>query len=118
MNIVCLAVSHPSLPSLEAANALVDRVYGALSIREGRPVRALDYVVTKTTLREAEYGDAPLALVERLGFTADDYRRAGGLSVVRCTVMDPFLALRRGRTDYLQDFVATLRRVLEAEVRA
>jgi glutamate/tyrosine decarboxylase-like PLP-dependent enzyme len=114
MNIVCLALSHPSLGTLEAVNAFVDRIYRALTVGEGRPVRALDYVVTKTTLRAEEYGRAPLGIVEALGFSADDYVRAGGLAVVRCTVMDPFLVTRRGRTDYVQDFVATLRRVLEA----
>ena len=114
MNIVCLAITHPSLTTLEGVNALVDRVYRALSVGAGQPVRAIDYVVTKTTLRAEEYGSAPLDVVEALGFSAADYERAGGLSVVRCTVMDPFLATQRGRTDYVQDFLATLQRVLAA----
>jgi hypothetical protein len=104
--------------TLEAVNAFVDRVYRALTVGEGRPVRALDYVVTKTTLRAGEYGAAPQGLVEALGVTAAANARAGGLAVVRCTVMDPFLVTRRGRTDYVQDFVATLRRVVEAVLPA
>lgn len=114
MNIVCFAITHPSLDTLEQANELADRVYQSLSVGDGHPVRSLDYVVTKTTLRPEEYGDAPLGLVERLGYSAEDYRRADGVAVIRCTVMDPFLATRRGRTDYLKDFVATMQQRLES----
>ncbi len=51
--------------------------------------------------------------MQPLGFTAEDYLRAGGVSVIRCTVMDPFLVARRGRVDYLEGFARTLREVLE-----
>lgn len=113
LNIVCFAVSHPSLETLEEINAFADRVYGAMSISAGRVARELEYFVTKTVLRAAEYGHAADPLVEALGFTHDDYLRAGGLGVIRCTVMDPFLASRRGRVDYVGGFAETLRRVLE-----
>jgi glutamate/tyrosine decarboxylase-like PLP-dependent enzyme len=116
MNIVCFGVSHPSLPTLASVNDFVERVYRSLSVGEGHPLRTLEYVVTRTTLRAEEYGDAPLELVEALGFTVDDYRHEGGVAVIRCTVMDPFLATRRGRTDYLADFVTTLRRHLLASL--
>lgn len=118
MNIVCFALTHPALETLEQANDLVDRVHRSLSVGEGHPIRTLDYVVTKTTLRPDDYGDAPVDLVERLGFSADDYRRAGGVGVIRCTVMDPFLATRRGKTDYLADFVVTMKRQLDAALAA
>ncbi len=39
--------------------------------------------------------------------------RAGGVSVIRCTVMDPFLVARRGRVDYIEGFARNLRDVLE-----
>ena len=118
LNIVCFALGHPALETLEQANDFVDRVYRAMSVGEERNARQLDYFVTKTVLRTGEYGRSALPTVERLGFTAEDYRRAGGLSVIRCTVMDPFLASRRGRTDYLEGFSATLRRVLQEELEA
>ena len=43
---------------------------------------------------------------------------AGGVGVIRCTVMDPFLATRRGKTDYLADFVVTMKRQLDAALAA
>jgi glutamate/tyrosine decarboxylase-like PLP-dependent enzyme len=113
LNIVCFAVGHPELASLEETNAFVDRVYRAMSVGDARSARMLDYFVTKTELRPGEYGDAALPTVEALGFTRDDYRRAGGVGVIRCTVMDPFLVARRGKVDYIGGFAAFLREVFE-----
>ena len=76
------------------------------------PRSAPDYFVTKTILRAAEYGRAAHPTVEALGFTGRDYETAGGLSVIRCTVMDPFLADRRGRKDHVEGFVEALREVV------
>ena len=109
LNIVCFAVGHPALPTLEATNAFADRVYRALSVTGERPARALDFLITKTVLRTQEYGDAVQALLPPLGFTLDDYRRAGGLAVLRCTVMDPFLARDDVRPDLAAGFARTLR---------
>jgi hypothetical protein len=65
-------------------------------------------------LRSHEYGDAAHPVVEALGFEAEDYERAGGVAVIRCTVMDPFLAARRGKVDFIAGFARTLRQVFEA----
>jgi glutamate/tyrosine decarboxylase-like PLP-dependent enzyme len=112
LNIVCFAIGHPQLTDLSAVNAFVDRVYGRMTASETSSGRELDYVVTKTTLRVAQYGRSALPFVEALGFTEADYERAGGLTVIRCTVMDPFLVERRGRTDFIEGFAAYLRQVL------
>ncbi|HEU4451787.1 MAG TPA: pyridoxal-dependent decarboxylase [Longimicrobium sp.] len=113
LNVVCFAVGHPALGSLEEANAFAARIYATMSITGGRAARQVDYFVTKTELRPAEYGNAALPTVEALGFTRDDYLRAGGITVIRCTVMNPFFAARRGRMDFIGGFAATLRQVLE-----
>jgi glutamate/tyrosine decarboxylase-like PLP-dependent enzyme len=116
LNIVCFALGHPDLATLEATNAFVDRVYRAMSVGPDRAARQLDYFVTKTTLRTGEYGRSALPLVHALGFTDDDYLAAGGLSVIRCTVMDPFLARHRGRTDHIEAFAEALKGVLNVEL--
>lgn len=113
LNIVCFGLAHPRLETLEAANAFVARVYRALSAGDDQDARRLEFFVTKTELRAREYGDAALPVVDRLGYPADAYRRAGGVSVLRCTVMDPFLAGSRDQVDYLEGFVRVLRRVME-----
>ena len=113
LNLVCFALGHRSLVTLEETNAFVRRVYEAMSVGEGRAVQQLDYFVTMTTLRIHEYGRAAVPHVEALGFTEADYERAGGLAVIRCTVMDPFIGTGRGRTDHVEGFAAHLRGVLE-----
>jgi glutamate/tyrosine decarboxylase-like PLP-dependent enzyme len=116
LNIVCFGIGHEALASLEETNAFVERVYRAMSAGEGRSARQVEYFVTMTTLRLHEYGKAALPIVEALGFTEDDYTRAGGVSVIRCTVMDPFLAASRGRTDYIEGFAERLVEVLAQEL--
>jgi glutamate/tyrosine decarboxylase-like PLP-dependent enzyme len=116
LNIVCFAIGHPALETLEATNAFCDAVYAAMSVGSGRASRELEYFVTKTVLRAGEYGKAALPTVERLGFTEEDYQRAGGVAVIRCTAMNPFLAERRGRTDHIEGFARTLGDVLAAEL--
>jgi glutamate/tyrosine decarboxylase-like PLP-dependent enzyme len=113
LNIVCFAIGHPSLTSLNATNDFVGHVYEAMSVREDREGRPPDYFVTKTVLRAEEYGRSVLPTVEALGFTETDYAAAGGLSVIRCTVMDPFVADRRGKADHIEGFARNLRRVLD-----
>jgi glutamate/tyrosine decarboxylase-like PLP-dependent enzyme len=118
LNIVCFAVTHASLGTLERVNAFAHRVYEAMSVNERRPARTLDHLITKTVLRAEEYGDAVHGPIEALGFTVADYRRAGGLAVLRCTVMDPFFAGDRDGSATAAGFTQTLRRVLDAELRA
>jgi glutamate/tyrosine decarboxylase-like PLP-dependent enzyme len=113
LNIVCFAIGHPALSTLDDVNAFVDRVYHRMTAAEGPTGRQLDYYVTKTTLRVAQYGRAALPFVEALGFTETDYRATGGLSVIRCTVMDPFMVERRGRTDLIEGFAVALKLVME-----
>ncbi|NMO23099.1 decarboxylase [Pyxidicoccus fallax] len=115
LNIVCFAVGHPSLKTLEATNDFVDRLYRALSVGPDTHRRP-DYFVTKTVLRAAEYGRAALPIVDRLGFTSADYDRAGGVAVLRCTVMDPFLASRRQKVDHIRGFIQTLGEVMRTQL--
>jgi glutamate/tyrosine decarboxylase-like PLP-dependent enzyme len=117
LNLVCFAVGHPELRTLEETNDFVARVYGAMSVSDARSARMLDYFVTKTELRQPEYGDAAVPLVEALGFSREDYHRAGALAVIRCTVMDPYLGGGRSGVDYVGGFARTLRAVFEAELR-
>ena len=109
LNVVCFGLGHPRLKSLEATNDFVDRIYRAMSVGLNAATSKPDYFVTRTVLRAAQYGRAALPIVERLGFEDIDYRRVGGLSVIRCTVMNPFLASGRGQVDHVADFLRALR---------
>ena len=116
LNLVCFAVGHPALGTLEETNAFVDRVYRAMSVSDARAARTLEYFVTKTELRQPEYGDAALPTVQALGFSRDDYHRAGAVAVIRCTVMDPYLATGRGGVDFVGGFARALRAEFERQL--
>ena len=57
-----------------------------------------------------------LPLVEALGFSREHYHAADGLSVIRCTIMDPFLVERRGRTDLIERFADVLAAELDTAI--
>lgn len=116
LNIVCFGATHPELRSLEETNEFVARIYRALSTGDRQDARQLEFFVTRTELRAREYGDAAVPLVERLGYDGEEYRRAGGVGVIRCTVMDPFLVGRGDQVDYLGGFVKVLRQVMEEQL--
>jgi glutamate/tyrosine decarboxylase-like PLP-dependent enzyme len=118
LNLVCFAVGHPALETLEQTNAFVDRIHRALSVGGGKSLHKPDFYVTRTVLRASEYGRAAEATVRGLGFTRADYERAGGLTVLRCTVMNPFLASRRGKVDFIQGFTRTLAEVMASALQA
>lgn len=111
LNLVCFGVAHPDTPTLEALNAWVARLHHALSAGLGRPGRGLDWFITHTVLRAREYGDAVLPLVRELGFTREDYLRAGGVAVVRCTVMNPFFSAD-GEEEQVSAFLNGLRKAM------
>jgi glutamate/tyrosine decarboxylase-like PLP-dependent enzyme len=117
LNIVCFSVGHPELATLTATNAFVDRLYGSMSISaDGRTQP--DYFVTKTVLRCREYGDSLVPIAAALGFDEASCREAGGISVIRCTVMDPFVASRRGEVDFIAEFAAYLGQVMTRELHS
>lgn len=116
INLVCYAFSHPSLTTLGETNALVERLHRSLSVGTRPRGEIPEYYVTTTTLRPSEYGSAALPIVHELGFGEEDYLREGGVSVIRCTVMNPFLAGSRGRTDHIAGLIATLEATLAAQL--
>jgi glutamate/tyrosine decarboxylase-like PLP-dependent enzyme len=118
LNIVCFGVGHPELETLEETNEFMARIYRAMSVSEEQRSRELDYFVTKTMLKSESYGRSAHPVVEGLGFTPEDYRRAGGVEVIRCTVMDPFLASGRGRVDFIEGFIAELKRTFARVLHA
>lgn len=116
LNIVCFAISHPSLDSLAAINAFCTRVYQAMSVSESRDARQIAYFVTKTLLKAESYGTAIASILEALGVSDEEYREEGGLSVIRCTVMDPFLASGRGSVDFVAGFIEAMRTTFAARL--
>lgn len=93
LNIVCFFIYQPRMKSLADVNELNELVYREMSLHG--PGDSPPYVLSRTRLRSPEYLGAVLPLLKGLGGgLAEEWRagEAGGLVVLRSTVMDPFLA--------------------------
>ena len=93
LNIVCFFLHDPRMTSLAEINELNELVYREMSLHG--PGDSPPYVLSRTRLRSPEYLGAALPLLEGLGRgLAEEWQagEAGGLVVLRSTVMDPFLA--------------------------
>jgi tyrosine decarboxylase len=114
INIVCWVVTHPSLRTLVALNALNEGIYLRMSL--ARSDSAPEYIITRTRLRSPMYDGAVDPALDALGVAEPaTWRAAGaeGLVVLRATVMDPFLAEGGAGRDHLGGFVAALGRAAE-----
>ena len=117
INIVCYLVTHPSLASLRAVNALNERIYARMSLsrREDDP----EYIITRTRLRSPMYDGAVDPLLAALGVgTVEEWKASGdeGLVVLRSTVMDPFFVAEPPAPDHLTGFIGALRRAATASL--
>ena len=93
LNIVCFFVHDPRMRSLAEINELNELVYRELSVRGAGDQPP--YIVSRTRLRAPMYHGAAVPLLESLSEDlAEQWSagEAGGLVVLRSTVMDPFLA--------------------------
>jgi glutamate/tyrosine decarboxylase-like PLP-dependent enzyme len=108
INIVCYIVTHPSLDTLEAINALNERIYHAMSLV--RPGNAPAYIITRTRFQTPMYDGAVDPILAELGIDPDDWKESGaeGLVVLRSTVMDPFLAEPGTGRDHVAGLVESL----------
>lgn len=121
LNIVCFVLDHPGARTLEEVNALNEGVYERMSL--SRPGAAPEYIITRTRFQPAMYEGAAEPILERLeGPSAEEWRRSGeaGLVVLRCTVMDPFLAPdpHGCGPDHVQGFVEALERAAREALSA
>jgi glutamate/tyrosine decarboxylase-like PLP-dependent enzyme len=117
INIVCYVIHHPALSTLEATNALNERIYEQMSLNQ--PGHAPQYIITRTRLQSPVYDGAVTPVLEALGVcTVDDWKQCDdGLVVLRSTVMDPFAAEPAPAPDHIGGFVVALRGACEAAAR-
>ncbi len=123
LNIVCFFLYHPRMKSLAEVNELNELLYREMSLHG--PGDSPPYLVSRTRLRSPMYRGAVLPLLEDIdGGLAEQWHagEAGGLVVLRSTVMDPFLA-RKELSDVhvaglIDALAAATRRVARAGANA
>ncbi|MCU0620585.1 MAG: pyridoxal-dependent decarboxylase [Gemmatimonadales bacterium] len=114
INVVCFLMHHANVGGLDDLNRFNEGVYRQLSLN--RPQGPPEYIITRTRLTSPHYDGAIEPILRDVGGVSRDAWRddPGGLVVLRATVMDPFLADRRGGTDHIAGFVAALHRAAHA----
>lgn len=104
INIVCFVLRDAASHTLDEINALNDRVYSRMSMGHGD--RTPDYLITRTRLGSPQYDGAVPPLLARLGIPIAEWQRElRGLTVLRATVMDPFLLGDTAGPDHVAGFV-------------
>ncbi len=108
LNLVDFVVVERSAPGgLEEVNRLNRFVYEQCSYRAG-PVYLEDFLLSKTVLDVSTYGDALLALLDRLGLAQDEGDGEGdgelSLFVLRATLMTPYLTSNQTFEEYRLTF--------------
>ncbi|HEY6088916.1 MAG TPA: pyridoxal-dependent decarboxylase [Gemmatimonadaceae bacterium] len=114
LNIVCFLLHHPSLDSVAAINSLNEMIYRELS---PDAEMSAPYMITRTRLTSPMYDGAIKPLLSSLGMDGESYREniAGGLTVLRATVMNPFSL--DANPDYLAGLIDALREVAMSFLR-
>lgn len=106
LNIVCFFLYDPRMKSLAEINELNELVYREMSQRNSGDEPP--YIVSRTRLRAPMYHGAAVPLLETLSEElAEQWQagEAGGLVVLRSTVMDPFLARKELADVHVTGFV-------------
>ena len=103
LNVVNWIITHPSLKTLAACNALNEAIYVRLSPGAGDP----PYFITRTRLTAPAYDGVAEPLVAQLTVDSSAWPEEG-LVVLRAVVMDPFFGDAASGPDHLTGFMAAL----------
>lgn len=120
-NIVCYAFTPASnLASLTQINELNQRLFARFTLEDGKRVYDQRFFVSRTTLAPSRYVAQSVApFLARLNVTAQAYEHAGGVFLLRSTLMNPWYsaAKQRGR-HFLSELVEELFTAAEQEWRS
>ena len=112
LNMVTFLFNEKGNEDLAVMNRINEHVYERCSYVSG-PVYRNDFITSKTFFTPEEYGDAPIASMERMGIPATEWSRVKKLFVLRSTVMTPFLSSHASFEKYWGNFVGTMQAVLD-----
>lgn len=89
LSIMCFALNPASNRSLAKANDFNRRVFKQFSIETAAPRQ---FILSSTTLRREEYGDAPLRFLAGLGIKKGEWERVRAAFLLRAVVLSPEIA--------------------------
>lgn len=89
-NMVDYVAKEKGNNSLADMNKLNHDLYDQASYVTGN-LYSKEYIVSHTDFAIPDYGDSPLNFVKSLGFTEEEWRKEGKITIIRASVMTPYM---------------------------
>jgi tyrosine decarboxylase len=111
LNIVVYAFNEGGNTSLEAMNALNQRIFEHCFQPSGHLYRS-DFLLSKTSLDAKEYGQTPWAFIARFGIPKEEWVRLQTVYVLRSCLVTPFLEKGSTFETYWENFRQSMEKAL------
>ncbi|MBX4213722.1 tyrosine decarboxylase [Enterococcus faecium] len=111
-NMVDYVFKEKGNDDLVAMNKLNHDVYDYSSYVKGS-IYGNEFLTSHTDFAIPDYGNSPLQFVNQLGFSDEEWNRAGKVTVLRASVMTPYMNKEEHFEEYAEKIKAALQEKLE-----
>ena len=124
INLICFIVNKDGNSSLSRMNELNKAICDELKFDPAEITKRPEFMISITEFTYDQYGlegfDGKNSMDEHLqvlGISSREFGSVGRVSVLRCTIINPWCALSRGgKPDYVEVFATTLKATIERVV--
>ena len=118
-NIICFIVNEGRNQNLKEMNKLNEAIYNELKFDPNKPIQSHKFMISSTKFKYDEYRRSMEEHLQQIGIhPSDEFHRTGEITILRCTIMSPWLALKRGgKPDYIEKFAFLLEKVIKDKVK-
>ena len=117
LNIVVYAFHEVGNGDLEEMNRLNQAIFEQCSYKSG-PLYANDFITSKTSLTQEEYGNAPQVFLSGFGMVPEEWERVGSVYVLRSCILTPYLVKNTTYDMYWKNFMNSMERALRSYAEA
>ena len=89
-------------------NELNQKIYELCSYKAG-PVYLNDFITSKTSLSEEEYGNTPGKFVTDFGIPWEEWEKIKSVYVMRSSILTPFLVNDSSPDGFMNNFLNTMK---------
>lgn len=117
INIFCFFINKKGNSSLEKMNELNKAIYNKLKFDPEEVIQRHDFIISNTDFEFEEYGQAMEEHLKQVGIADGEFEKVREVKILRCTIIDPWLALSRGgKPDFIADFASVLGKIIKSNV--
>ncbi len=123
-NILCFVVNRTDNSSLQTMNSINQAIYDELKFRPESVIQHHNFIISSTSLNYSQYGlkgshgkNSLDDHLQTLAIAPEQFSRVGTVKILRCTVMNPWMALSRGgNPDYSAAFAEVLKQTIKRAI--